>query len=50
MKNLITKLNKNKIINKVFNILEPIILIVLLVLCTSFIVDASSNPFLYFRF
>lgn len=50
MKNLITKLNKNKKINKVFNILEPIILIVLLVLCTSFIVDASSNPFLYFRF
>lgn len=50
MKNLITKLNKNKKINKVFNIIEPIILIGLLVLCTSFIVDASSNPFLYFRF
>ena len=41
---------KNKNLNIVISIVEPIVLIGLLVLSTAFIVDASSNSFLYFRF
>ena len=37
-------------IEKVIDILEPIYYLVLLILCTSFLIDASFNPFLYFRF
>jgi len=44
----------NKIKNTKFklliDIIEPITYILLLVLCTAFLVDASFNPFLYFRF
>ena len=29
---------------------EPVVLLVLLLLCTAFLVDGSFNPFLYFRF
>ena len=36
--------------SKISNILEPIFLIFLLIVCTSYIVDGSFNPFLYFRF
>lgn len=50
LKNIINKCKKNKNLNIVINIVEPIILIGLLVLSTAFIVDASSNSFLYFRF
>ena len=31
-------------------VLEPVVLIILLVLCTAYLVDGSFNPFLYFRF
>ena len=31
-------------------ILEPIIMILLLLICTAYLVDGSFNPFLYFRF
>lgn len=50
LKNIINKCKKNKNLNLVISIAEPIILIGLLVLSTAFIVDASSNSFLYFRF
>lgn len=50
LKNIINKCKKNKNLNIVISIVEPIILIGLLVLSTAFIVDASSNSFLYFRF
>lgn len=36
--------------NKISNILEVIILIALLILCSAYIIDGSFNPFLYFRF
>lgn len=36
--------------NKIFNFIEPIIVIILLILCTAYIVNESFNPFLYFRF
>lgn len=50
LKNIINKCKKNKNLNLVISIVEPIVLIGLLVLSTAFIVDASSNSFLYFRF
>ena len=46
IKNLIKKLKQNKIIN----ILEPILIISILIIITSYAVDNSYNPFLYFRF
>ena len=35
---------------KIINILEPITLLVLFIISTSYIIDGSFNPFLYFRF
>ena len=32
------------------DILEPVFYILLLVISTAFLIDASFNPFLYFRF
>lgn len=37
-------------LRKFTNIVEPIFLIIVLILSTSYIVDGSFNPFLYFRF
>ena len=37
-------------LRKLQNVLEPIFLCVILILCTSYIIDGSFNPFLYFRF
>ena len=47
--NIIKKLQNTKV-KLLINILEPIIYISLLVICTSFLIDESFNPFLYFRF
>ena len=35
---------------KVQKVLEPIFLLLILVICTSYIIDGTFNPFLYFRF
>ena len=35
---------------RVSSLLEPVMLVLLLLLCTAFLVDGSYNPFLYFRF
>ena len=48
-KNIVNKLNNTKL-NKIINILEPIFYLVLLTLSTAYLIDASFNPFLYFRF
>ena len=45
-KNLV---NKEKV-HKVMNVLEPIFLLLILTISTSYIIDGSFNPFLYFRF
>jgi len=50
LKNLIIKLKENKKINNIINILEPIYLFILLVIATSYLIDSSFNPFIYFRF
>ena len=39
-----------RIPEKVSAVLEPIVLIALLLVCTGYLVDGSFNPFLYFRF
>lgn len=41
--------NSSKI-SKIANFAEPLFLLAILVICTSYIVDGSFNPFLYFRF
>lgn len=45
MKNLWDKLNE-----KTRNILQPLLVLAALILCTASLVDAGYNPFLYFRF
>ena len=48
-----TPLAKNlaaRIPQKAAAILEPVVLIALLLICTAYLVDGSFNPFLYFRF
>ncbi len=35
---------------KIMNILEPVVLVVLMIVMTAYLVDGSFNPFLYFRF
>ena len=50
IKILIDKLRKNKYLNNIINILEPILIVVILFVVTSYLIDNSYNPFLYFRF
>ena len=47
---LLKNIANSKKIEKVAITLEPLFLLVLLIVCTSYIVDGSFNPFLYFRF
>ena len=47
LKNII---QSRKNIDKFINILEPIYLLIIFVISTSYIIDGSFNPFLYFRF
>ncbi len=47
---LIKSISNTKKYNKIINILEPITLVILFIICTGYIVDGSFNPFLYFRF
>ena len=49
MKNIIAKA-KNTKFKLVIDILEPIYYLALLIIVTSFLIDSSFNPFLYFRF
>ena len=50
VKNGITKLRGNAVCNTVIAVLEPVALILLLLVCTGYLVDGSFSPFLYFRF
>ncbi len=47
---LVNKAKTLKAGNVAMNILEPVCLVLLLVVCTAFLIDGSFNPFLYFRF
>ena len=50
MKNIAEKLKKNTVMSKIINVLEPIAMVGILIIVTSYLVDNSYNPFLYFRF
>ena len=50
LKKLYSKIANSKIGKKVLVVVEPIALMALLLVITSFIIDDSYNPFLYFRF
>ena len=50
IKTLIDKLRKNKYVNNIINFLEPILIVMILFVVTSYLIDNSYNPFLYFRF
>lgn len=49
-KSLASRFSQTEWGEKALLILEPVLLILLVVLCTSCLVDGSFNPFLYFRF
>ncbi len=50
VRNLTNRLAEGKTSGKVIAVLEPAILILLLLICTAYLVDGSFSPFLYFRF
>ena len=50
IKKLAIRFSESEKFAKVSNVLEVIMLVILLVVVTAFLVDSSSNPFLYFRF
>lgn len=50
IKNVCLKLEAGERSSKIINVLEPVALAAILILCTAFLVDGSFNPFLYFRF
>ena len=47
---MISKIKTAKAGERIVNLLEPIVLILLLAVCTAYMVDGAFNPFLYFRF
>lgn len=47
---LVRRAREKDLYNKVFNILEVVVIPLVLVICTAYLVDGSFNPFLYFRF
>lgn len=47
---LMHKLVSDKTIARYVNVLEPVFIGFLLIVCTGFLVNGSFNPFLYFRF
>ena len=49
-KMLVERFGKRKQGVAVLTIVEPLVLLLLLAVCTSFLIDGSFNPFLYFRF
>ena len=49
-KKLIDMASQNQYAEWVLAFAEPIVLVILLAVCTAFLVDGSYNPFLYFRF
>lgn len=48
-KKIFEKLSKNSE-NKIMNVIEPVVCVILMIMITAYLVDGSFNPFLYFRF
>lgn len=49
-KMFVQKLQKKELLEKLFVVLEPLVLVLLMTVMTAYLVDGSFNPFLYFRF
>ena len=47
---LVKNIIQSKKLSKIANYLEPVFLTIVLIISTSYIIDGSFNPFLYFRF
>ena len=47
---IVERIRKATVGDKAMVVLEPVALVVMLAVCTAFLVDGSFNPFLYFRF
>ena len=50
VKNTVLKIKSSAIGNKIINVFEPIFVVSMLLIVTSYFVDGSFSPFLYFRF
>ena len=50
MKIITDKISENKRIKIIYSVFETIGNISLLIICTSFLISDSFNPFIYFRF
>ena len=50
VRDLVNRLTERKTAAKAIAILEPVVLMLLLLICSAYLVDGSFNPFLYFRF
>ncbi len=50
VKTTVNKLVGKAQTQKIINLLEPVVLVILLLVMTAYLVDGSFNPFLYFRF
>ena len=50
LKNICEKLKEKEKLKKTMDILEIVFVFTILILVTSFLIDSSFNPFLYFRF
>lgn len=47
---IVKKLSDSKGGNIAVTVLSPVFTVIIIILCTSYLVDGSFNPFLYFRF
>ncbi len=50
LKTTLNRLRNHSGIAKCLDVIEPIVMVALLIVCTAYLVDGSFNPFLYFRF
>ncbi|MEE1014793.1 MAG: MBOAT family O-acyltransferase [Lachnospiraceae bacterium] len=50
IKNVVMKTTAASYGKKVFVVVRPIVLLLILAVCTAYLIDSSFNPFLYFRF
>jgi alginate O-acetyltransferase complex protein AlgI len=50
LKQMVCKLEQKENGKRIIWWLRPMFLLLLLVICTAYLVDSSFNPFLYFRF
>lgn len=50
VKTVVNRLACKEQTQKLVNLLEPVVLVILLLVMTAYLVDGSFNPFLYFRF